>query len=78
MNPDDAVTLCEPAGRPIFIQGPLKQETTMSRTITAIFTAVLLTAAATMLSACDTVAGAGQDVSHAGQAVTGAADGAKH
>ena len=50
----------------------------MSRTISAVFAAMLLLGSAAMLSACNTVEGAGQDVSSAGHAVTNAADGAKH
>ena len=46
----------------------------MSRSITSIFTAVLLLGAASLLTACNTVAGAGQDTAAAGHAVTNAAD----
>jgi predicted small secreted protein len=62
-----------PDGRSAGIYG----ETTMSRIITAAFTAALLLGSATLLSACNTVAGAGQDVSSAGHAVTNSAESVK-
>jgi predicted small secreted protein len=46
----------------------------MSRSITSVFTAVLLLGAVSLLSACNTIAGAGQDTAAAGHAVTNAAD----